>query len=206
MTARIIRATKNDGAPTRRLVPVRTRVLRAGHLEALSEAERILGRAREEAKAITERARAEAASLRLDAAREGQAEAGALLVAARQRAGQVVDEAREELTRLAVGIAGKLLGEELRLHPDRVALVVGQCLRQAGAARRVVIRVNPADAPAVEGAARALRELSEAEVLHVEPDAAVPVGGCVLDTEIGQLDGRLETQLKMIQRALEAGE
>jgi flagellar biosynthesis/type III secretory pathway protein FliH len=204
MSTRIIRAPHNQGTRTRGLAPVRTRVLRAGHLEALSEAERILGQAREEAKTIVDRARAEAASLRLGAAQEGRAEAGALLAAARQRAGEVVDEARDELTRLAVGIAGKLLGEELRLDPDRIALVVGQCLRQAGAARRVVIRVNPADVPAVERAARELQELSEADVLQVEPDPAIGAGGCMLDTEIGQLDGRLETQLKMIQRALES--
>lgn len=203
---RIIRQRDPGEPPRRRPAPAATRILRPAQLEALTEAERLLARAREQAAGILEQARAEAEAVRQQAQEQGQARAGAALVAAREQAQRILQEARADLTRLAVAIAEKLLDEELALHPERVTRIVERCLAEAGAARRLVLRINPADRPTLDRELPRLRGLVEAEALQLEPDPTVRAGGCLLETELGQVDGRLETQLQAILEALQAAD
>lgn len=200
------RIIKAPGGPRRRPAPAATRVLKAAQLEALTEAERIVSHAKREACAISEQLHREGETARSQALEQGHAEAAAILVAARQQAQQILEEARDDLTRLAVAIAEKLLDDELRQHPERVEQIVARCLQQVGEARRVVVRVNPDDAAAIQAAAARLQAQATVSVLQVEPDPRVGAGGCLIDTELGQVDGRLETRLRMILEALESGE
>lgn len=203
---RIIRAPRDrDAPPRRRPAPTGTRVLRASHLEALADAERVRSLAEREAREIRERAMGDAAEIRRRAAEESRAEAAALLVRAREHTGATLERAGEQLTRLAVAIAEKLLGEALRLDPARVEQIVAGCVQRVGAqgGRRIVLRVSPEDLAIVERALPRLGRLVEADQLQVQPDPAVGPGGCLVDSELGQLDGRLETQLQAILQALE---
>lgn len=203
---RIIRAPRDaDASPRRRPAPGGTRVLRASHLEALAEAERVRSLADQEAREIREQALRDAAQIRRRAVEESRAEATALLLSAREHAGATLEQAGDQLTRLAVAIAEKLLGEALRLDPARVEQIVAGCVQRVGAqgARRIVLRVNPGDLAAVVRALPRLGGLVETDQLQVEPDPAVSPGGCLVDSELGQLDGRLETQLQAILQALE---
>jgi type III secretion system HrpE/YscL family protein len=203
---RIIRQRGPNEPPRRRPLSASTRILRPAQLEALAEAERLLASARQEAAGILEQARAEAEMVRQQALERGQAQASAALVAAQAQARRIQVDARADLTRLAVAIAEKLLDEELALHPERVARIVERCLGQVGAARRVVLRVNPADQPTLDRELPRLRGLVEADALVLEPDPTIRAGGCLLETELGQVDGRLETQLQAILEALQAAD
>jgi flagellar biosynthesis/type III secretory pathway protein FliH len=200
---RIIRAPRAPEAkPTRSLRPASTRVLRAGQLDGLREAEQALTRARSEARAIVDAARAEAESLRRRATEDGRTAAAAQLLAAERQARARLEQSREELTRLAVRVAEKILGEQLRVEPSAVTAIVAQCLRSCAASRRFVLRVNPDELGLIDAAAPRLRALVQAEVLIVEADPAVELGGCVIETELGEVDGQVATQLAAIEEAL----
>ena len=133
---------------------------------------------------------------------EARAEAVGLLVDAKQRAEAITDRARADLTRLAVGIAEKILGAELALAPERVAEIVGQVLRAAGPSERLVAHVHPLDLPLLEIRWERLSRLAEEGTLELQADTTVERGGCVLETDRGIADGRLKVQLAMIQAAL----
>jgi type III secretion system HrpE/YscL family protein len=196
---RILRA---DDSRPRLPNPEATRVLRAGQLQNLAEAEQVLARARTEAGAIMERARSEATHIRQDAAEEGRAQAAAILAAAGRRSFERLEQAETELTLLAVRIAEKLVGEQLRIHPETVTQIVTQCLRTCTSAQRIVMHLNPDDLPLVERELPTLRALVETELLVPQADPFISRGGCLLETELGQIDGRLETQLQALQEAL----
>lgn len=203
-TPRIIRA-RPDQPPRRRPAPAATRVLRSSQVAALTEAERILGDATRRADAIVAEAERAAEGIRQQAVEAGEARAAALLVAAQERARQTVDRASDQLTRLAVAIAEKLLDEALGLQPQRVERIVARCLQQAASqgSRRITLRVHPDALPLVHQRLPWLQGLVDAEMFQVEPDPTISAGGCVIDTELGQVDGRLESQLEAIRRALE---
>jgi flagellar biosynthesis/type III secretory pathway protein FliH len=199
---RIIRARPPDDPLRRTPRPQGTRVLRAGQIDALCEAERRLAQARLEAAEIVNRARDESDALRARAAEEGRAEAAALLLEARRRGRELQQAAEDELTHLATRIAGRLLGEQLRLDPAAVARIVEGCLRGTGAFRRGRLRVHPADVAVIETALPRLRALCAAEILEIEGDGAIERGGCLLETEAGEVDGRISTQLRAVEEAL----
>lgn len=199
---RIIRATHQGPPPPRRPNPERVRILTLKEQHARAEAEQILARARAEAASILEQAQREAMEIQQRAAESGRAKAARLMVAAEEHARERTLSSREELIDLATGIAAKILGEQLERDPRLMTAVAERCLAQCATARRITLRVNPADLEAVEGALPRLKEGTEAQVLNLTADDTISRGGCILDTEIGQIDGQLQTQLQAIREAL----
>ena len=174
---------------------------------AREEAARLLDEARREAAAVMDASRQEAAAI-LHAARaegraEGFAEAAAARIEAALRRDEALAEAEQTVARLALSAAERLLGETLDASPARVASIVADAVSRARRAREVVVHVHPDDAPHVESlrasiAARA----GSAAVLAVRVDASLRRGGCVVDSELGTVDARLETRLDALARAL----
>jgi flagellar biosynthesis/type III secretory pathway protein FliH len=121
-------------------------------------------------------------------------------------------ELRETLSgqsiRLGLEIAEKILGEQVRLDPEMIASVAKRAVSQIRWCRSVTIRANPKDVETLRGARKelmaALTNVSDIEVIE---DAEVSRGGCLVDTELGQIDATLDSQLAAIERALtgEAG-
>jgi type III secretion protein L len=202
---RIIRA--GDPRPGRRCTaPVDgTRVIHAAQLAAQREAEALFAEAQAEAALLLGRARAEAEALRASVREEASREATRLLAATEARTLARLEQSAGDLTELGVRIAEKILGAELRQHPEQVAKIVAGCLRRAAASRRILIRVNPEDVAAVEGALGELRALArDPALLATRSDPSIARGGCILETEAGQIDGQLQTQLAAVREALEA--
>jgi len=65
----------------------------------------------------------------------------------------------------------------------------------------VVIQVHPSHADALRANA-SLLDLSSTAELQVIGNARLPLGGCLIETEMGMVDARLETQLHLVERAL----
>ena len=109
-----------------------------------------------------------------------------------------------DLLRLSVRIAGKIIGEQLRLQPETIASIVREALKSAPRERRLVIQVSPSDADAVN---RHLAKLLESAtfqppVIEVVPVDTITPGGCVIISELGRVDAQIETQLQAMERVL----
>jgi flagellar biosynthesis/type III secretory pathway protein FliH len=163
------------------------------------------------AKAQAEAIVASAEAVREAARQEGYAagrEAGlasvtALLAAARAEVDRRAQGAEAELRRLAVRIAEKILARTLALGPDAVVDVVRGALAAAAERRDLVVRVHPDDvAVVVEARERLLAGAAARAHLAVRADATVGRGGCIVETEVGSIDARLDVQLAAIERAL----
>jgi type III secretion protein L len=184
-------------------------VIPAAVHDAHREAERIVAAAR----AAGERLVAAAEAAREAARQEGQArgrEEGLaavteLLVRARALAAAARAEAAADLRTLAVRIAEKVLGRALVAAPELAGDLCAAALEAARHQRDITLRVHPDDLRAVEAARPRLRALLlRAPDLALRADPAVGRGGCLVETEAGVIDARLETQLDAIERALAA--
>ncbi len=163
--------------------------------------------ARDEAGRIVDEARAEAASIRDKARAEGReaglAEASALVALARALRARALDAARDDVVELAVDLARRVIGAELALRPEAVADVCAHALRLARRARDVVVRVHPDDLAAVTAARPALLEAAgRSGGVAFQSDPDVGRGGCIVESELGRVDARLEPQLAAIEQAL----
>ena len=202
LKARIIKVPGEPTAIGHKRNPEHARLISKAEQQAEAQARAIRQHAQHEAQRLRDDAETEAAAIRQRCRQQTDADAARQLLEAQRRtearAEQILEELRESLTRLGVMIAEKLLGEQLSIAPERVARIVSQLLETAGPCRRAVIRVNPEDIVHVEPRMSELREGSGIEQLALAADPSISRGGCVLESPLGEVDGRLETQLQTI--------
>lgn len=173
-------------------------------------------RVRDEARDDAARARAEAEALRGDAERRGYdagfaagRDAGLATVTELLTAAEVEAEATRARTRdlavvLARRMAEKVIGRAVELAPEVMADIAAQAVAASRPRTgRLVLRVHPDDLAATEQAQARWRQHIPAEVeVRLVADVAVGRSGCVVETPLGRLDARLETQLDALERAL----
>ncbi len=181
-------------------------VKRSVHV-ACQEANEIVAQAGDEAQRIVNEAQRKAQEI-FDSAREegyqrGAAQwYGALAEAWTSRDGYLAGN-ETALLKLAVRIAEKLIGKELHIAPDAIAGIVSEALRSIRRAKSLAIQVHPADIAALEEGLSTMRTPAGAACeIEVIPNASLSRGDCIVETEIGVIDARLETQLKNMERAL----
>lgn len=193
--SRVIRG--GDGDPSGRVVPGEV-------YDAQTRAREIVEQAKRDADAIVQRAHGEADEIRRRAQEAGQQQARGEAAALLQQAGQIRDralaEAEAETVRIAIAAARHVLREELRLEPSQIRSIVRDVLSRARRARTVTLVVHPDDAQALSSL-----HAEQGWSLSVDTDPNITRGGCVVHTELGQLDARIEVQLEAIERALIGG-
>jgi len=91
----------------------------------------------------------------------------------------------------------KMVGDALATKEGVVA-VVKEAMSKVRGKSSIIIRVNPFDLELIEESA-AFGVASEADW---RADESIPMGGCVIESEYGTLDARIETQLNQLKRVL----
>jgi flagellar biosynthesis/type III secretory pathway protein FliH len=175
---------------------------------AEAEAERVLGAAQTRANEIIAQAQSDAAAV-VSAARdqataaaiEATLEVQASLAAARDR---ILAEARGEVLSIGIAAAEKIIGKTVEEAPELMEAIVQPLLLRLRRARRLELRLHPDDARALEPKLQALTDQSGLGCpVRIESDPEIQRGGCVLRSDIGALDARIETRLERVARALE---
>ncbi|MBN8612000.1 MAG: type III secretion system stator protein SctL [Deltaproteobacteria bacterium] len=191
-----------------RVIRAGTAITKAGLVRARDEARSVLEAARAEAAAIRAHAEDEAARLGREAsergAREGRASVAALEARAATARARSIEDAERTVVGLVTRIAERVLHDSLADAPERVVPAVRAELLRVRRAKQVEVRVHPDDAAALE-AALARGEVFEPSAIRITPDASLTRGGCVLTSDLGTLDARLEVQLDAFERALREG-
>jgi flagellar assembly protein FliH len=108
-------------------------------------------------------------------------------------------EAEADLVRLALAIARRILRRELTIDPDAIHGLVLGALEKLQGQEICRVRVHPAHAGLVSGC---LRELAAAVPVEVVPDGSREPGTVIFETERGNLDASIESQLREIERGL----
>ncbi len=166
----------------------------------------LLDGARAEAAALLEAAAAESVALRRAAEQAGRADglarAAAAWVAAERARVAGLEAAAGEALDLAVDLARRLLGRELRLDPAAVRAAAAEALAAAKGRRSALLRLHPEAAARLGGEVEALGASAALEGLELVADASLAPGDAVVETSGGVADGRLEVRLEALRRAL----
>lgn len=116
---------------------------------------------------------------------------------------QVFRECEEDLLRLSLMVAGTIIRQEIAQDRSILAKVVATALENSKENDEVLIRLNPEDYKLVSSHKQAyLQGVGDRKSLNLKPDDSVSVGGCIVDTVMGEVDARLETQLEEMYRHL----
>ncbi|MBI2267008.1 MAG: hypothetical protein HYU64_17910 [Armatimonadetes bacterium] len=182
--------------------------------QAAREGDQILEQARSDGEEIREQARAAGRTEGLETGREeGKQEVLAHLSALLNSMRQIHDRTRiaqtaayegqeMEILELAVEIAEKVVRAELTVNKEVVHSVVKAALRKASNKENMVIRVSPSDLRNVLKHKEELAILENLDHFNILEDPRITEGGCLISTSAGEIDGRVETQLDEIRRAL----
>ncbi|HEX8292668.1 MAG TPA: type III secretion system stator protein SctL [Pyrinomonadaceae bacterium] len=195
---------REDGPPAH--APRREAVVKRAVVDARAEARRILAEATQQADELRARAREEAREMREAAYEEGReaalSELNGLLLEAHERREGALAEAERDLLRLAVKLAEKIIGREIERDDAALADIVSAALRHARQQEALTVRVNPADLPRVQAHRDRLDPSGRARFIDLVADPRVGHGGCIIEGESGTVDARLDTQLRVLERAL----
>jgi flagellar assembly protein FliH len=114
---------------------------------------------------------------------------------------RLAEQARSDALEIGFQVARRVIEAELQTSPETLFALVRSALRRAGDARKIMIRLHPEDARVV-GATVASGDLAVSVArVEVQPDPTLERGDCLVETELGEVDGRLATRLDELKRA-----
>ena len=108
-------------------------------------------------------------------------------------------EAEGDLLRLAAAIARRILRREIAVDPEAMHGLVLGALEKLQSQEIARVRVHPAHAALVSAC---LRQTVAGSPVEVIPDPARGPGDVIFETERGNLDASVESQLREIERGL----
>ncbi len=190
--------------------------------EAEDEAERIIAEAKKEAAAVVAaaqssfgEAQAEAEKRGFDTGREagfaeGRAEAErlverihAVLERAQDKRAEILSETEQQLVDLVLLIARKVIKVISENQRNVVVSNVVQALRKVKGRGDVTIRVNIDDIKlTTEHTKDFIRLLEGVKNMSVVEDSSVDRGGCVIETDFGEIDARISSQLSELEQKI----
>ncbi len=141
-----------------------------------------------------ERASTEKANLAMKPTLEGLAKSIAEFASLRRR---IRSEAEQDLVKLALAVAKKILHRELTVDPGALAGVVKAALANIDAREVDNIRLNPKDAAALGDLVSTAGLQPNAQIIA---DLGLTTGAILITTSRGQLDASVSAQLNEIER------
>lgn len=143
-----------------------------------------------------EKAGAEAASKRSEAMLRRLTETLEELASAR---GTMIQQTEQQMVRLALAIARRVIGREVSLDQDLMLAISRVALDRLGESARMTVRLHPDDFEATAAARAAQWTGSSVEVIA---DPMVGRGGCRVESEFGMIDAGIDAQMQELARAL----
>lgn len=127
------------------------------------------------------------------------------IVSIHQELKNLQNDIQNKVLPLALSAARKIMGEELKLHPDRIVNIVINSLKPVLTHKKVTIYVNRQDLDTIEKNKPKIKQLFEQiENLSVLERNDVESGGCMIETEAGIINAQLENQWKALENAFQS--
>lgn len=149
-----------------------------------------------------------------DGYREGLAQFTAMMEEAKKLINQIITErqkvleaAEPELASLSIDIAKKIIGAEIETNPEVTMNVVKEAVSKMKSREQVTIKVHPDDLEHVQENRDVFMAIIEGiRELTIETDNRVDRGGCLIETNLGNTDARISTQIGAIELAFKRAE
>lgn len=189
------------------------------------EAKTIISNAHEEAEVVREKVYEEATQIRETSHKEGyenglknaQEEIEADRMLAIEQSQKLLEEARQtklnmmkasesDMVRLAMAVAKKVIGGELTTNPNIIVNVLREALGFLDQPGNVTVYVNPQD---VERIFKVMETESFTDIgsndmqINIYADDRITAGGCMLESDAGSADSRLETRIANMEKAVQ---
>jgi flagellar assembly protein FliH len=187
--------------------------------QAQDEADRIITEAQEAARQLQEDAKASFEAERKEAEElgrtvgreagftEGKAEVERLiqrtqivLERAQNKRAEILEQTEQEIINLVLLISRKVIKIISENQRNVITSNVIQALRKVKSRGDILIRVNMADLKlATENTKEFINMVEGVKSIHVVEDSSVDEGGCIIETDFGEIDARIASQLAELE-------
>jgi flagellar assembly protein FliH len=187
--------------------------------QAEEEAERIIASARMNAAEIENEIRQSLEAERKDAREKGREEGHVdgftegkgevdrlvertrvVLERAQDKRGEILSETEKEIVDLVLLISRKVIKVISENQRDVVIFNVIQALRKVKGKGNIIIRVNLADLKlTTEHKEEFIRQMEGCKSIQIVEDTTVDSGGCIIETDFGEIDARISSQLAELE-------
>ncbi len=185
------------------------KVIPAKEFEALTSADALLEKVQDDAKSYREKIVTECELLKEEAARSGFQHGLEKLNSNILELDNLIKNLSKEINKqilpLAIKAARKILGEELKLHPDRIVDIVMQALKPIAQHHKIIIYANKSDIDILESKKSKIRKiLEQVDSFSIRERDDIEPGGCMIETEAGIINAQLENQWRALESVFES--
>jgi type III secretion protein L len=103
---------------------------------------------------------------------------------------------------IALSAVKKIVGQELKLNPDVILDIVKQAMRPVLEHKKIKIYVNKLDLEILEKEKQNIKDLLDnSQSLSISERDDIERGGCIIETEAGIINAKLENQYRALEAA-----
>ena len=108
----------------------------------------------------------------------------------------------KQVVDLALAIARKVVCREIEMDKEVVMCVAREALAKVDDAVEIKIKMSPSDLQFIEKAKYQLSDLiDKIDNVTLEAEENIQRGGCILETNLGEIDARIEKQLQAVEES-----
>jgi flagellar biosynthesis/type III secretory pathway protein FliH len=118
---------------------------------------------------------------------------------------KIYQEIEKEVAQLALSIARKIVCREVNISRESVACVAREALSRVNNPAKIKIKLNPDDLQFIKDTPSQFSHfLNNADNIRFEAEASIQSGGCLVETDRGDIDARIEKQFEAIEELFQA--
>ena len=108
-----------------------------------------------------------------------------------------------EMVEMVVALAKKIIQFELSTQPDSIKKMIQLAVQSVLDKQFMVIKINPEDKEPAESFCPELKHLyPEIQHIAIEPQSGIARGGCLIETNFGSVDARIEKLEEQLEKIL----
>ena len=117
---------------------------------------------------------------------------------------EIYQDMEKEVAQLALSIARKIVCHEIKTTQETVACVAREALSRVNNPAKIKIKLNPDDLQFIQDSRFQLsRFLRNVDNIRFEAEASIQSGGCLVETDRGDIDARIEKQFEAIEESFQ---
>lgn len=117
---------------------------------------------------------------------------------------EIHQKIEKEVAQLALSIARKIVCHEVKTTQETVVCVAREALSRVENPAKIKVKLNPADLQFIQDTKSQLSHfLDDVESIRFEAEDSIQSGGCLIETDMGDIDARIEKQFQAIEESFQ---
>jgi flagellar assembly protein FliH len=117
---------------------------------------------------------------------------------------EIHQKIEKEVAQLALSIAKKIVCHEVKTTEETVVCVAREALSRVENPGKIKVKLNPADLQFIQATKSQLSHfLDDVENIRFEAEDSIQSGGCLIETDMGDIDARIEKQFQAIEESFQ---